>query len=129
MVLDRYGHFGGGLLRACAGAGGSDDRRRNHHGGRARCDRYFFVRIAFLLSFSIRQGVTRDVPRVCEPASVSRSAAASEFEFEQQPCALAGKIRQVESRYDADFTAGDLRLPRRAHQHLGGYFPEKVGPR
>src|SRR5580704_1864784 len=60
MVLDGYGHLGGGLLRACAGAGGSDDRRREHRGGQAGCDRYYFrPHRIFLLSFPIRQGVTR----------------------------------------------------------------------
>ena len=45
------------------------------------------------------------------------------LELQQQSCALAGKIRQIEGGADADLASGDLRLPSRAHENFRGDSP------
>ena len=50
---------------------------------------------------------------------------ALEFELDQQPRSLMGKVGEIERGRDADLTPGDLSLPRRADEHLGRDLPKE----
>src|SRR6516225_8284815 len=47
------------------------------------------------------------------------------LELQQQSCARAGKIRQVEGGADADLASGDLRLPSCAHENFRSDSPKE----